>query len=106
MDPSNQREALREIELDIEEGADIIMVKPALFYLDILTLAKERFNIPMAAYSVSGEYTMLKLLASKGFIEYKRGVIEMLTSIKRAGADMIITYFAKDLARWFKEQTL
>ncbi|MCX8022657.1 MAG: porphobilinogen synthase [Syntrophorhabdaceae bacterium] len=106
MDPKNQREALREIELDIEEGADIIMVKPALFYLDVLALAKERFNIPLAAYSVSGEYTMLKLAASKGFIEYRRGVLEMMTSIKRAGADMIITYFAKDVAKWLKEHTL
>ncbi len=103
MDPPNQREAIREMELDIEEGADIIMVKPALFYLDILALARERLNRPLAAYSVSGEYTMVKLTAAKGYLDYKRVVTEMNTSIKRAGADIIITYFAKELARWMKE---
>jgi porphobilinogen synthase len=103
MDPPNQREALREIELDIEEGADIIMVKPALFYLDVLALAKERFNRPMAAYSVSGEYTMVKLAAAQGYVDYQRVVTEMNIGIRRAGADIIITYFAKDLARWMKE---
>jgi porphobilinogen synthase len=103
MDPPNQREALREMELDIEEGADIIMVKPALFYLDVLALAKERLNRPLAAYSVSGEYSMVKFAAATGCLEYKRAVIELNTSIKRAGADIIITYFAKDLARWMKE---
>lgn len=103
MDPPNQREALREIELDIAEGADIIMVKPALFYLDVLALARERFNRPLAAYSVSGEYTMVKFAASKGYIDYQRIVTELNISIRRAGADIIITYFAKDLARWTKE---
>jgi porphobilinogen synthase len=103
MDPPNQREALREIELDIEEGADIIMVKPALFYLDVLALARERFNRPMAAYSVSGEYTMIKLAAAQGYLDYQRVVTEMNIGIRRAGADIIITYFAKDLAQWMKE---
>jgi porphobilinogen synthase len=103
MDPPNQREALREMELDVEEGADIIMVKPAIFYLDILALAKERLNRPLAAYSVSGEYTMVKCAAAQGYIDYQRVVTEMAMSIKRAGADILITYFAKDLARWMKE---
>jgi porphobilinogen synthase len=103
MDPPNQREALREIGMDIEEGADIIMVKPALFYLDVLSMAKQAFNIPLAAYSVSGEYTMIKLAASKGYLDYKKAVLESSVSIKRAGADILITYFAKDLGKWFKE---
>ena len=106
MDPPNTREAMREIELDIEEGADIIMVKPALFYLDILKAARERFDIPLAAYSVSGEYAMIKLAVEKGWLDHKRAVIESTTSIRRAGADIIITYFAKDLCRWAKEHTL
>ncbi|MBP1731699.1 MAG: Porphobilinogen synthase [Deltaproteobacteria bacterium] len=103
MDPPNQREALREMELDVAEGADIIMVKPALFYLDILALAKQELNRPLAAYSVSGEYTMIKIAAAKEYLDYKRIVIEATTSIRRAGADIIITYFAKDLARWQSE---
>jgi len=102
MDPPNQREALREIMLDIEEGADVIMVKPALFYLDVLSAARQEFNIPLAAYSVSGEYTMIKLASAKGYLDYQRTIIETNTSIRRAGADMIITYFAKDLAGWYK----
>lgn len=102
MDPPNQREALREIRLDIEEGADVIMVKPALFYLDVLSMARQEFNIPLAAYSVSGEYTMIKLAAAKGYIDYQRAVVEANTAIRRAGADMIITYFAKELAGWYK----
>ncbi|HOV89194.1 MAG TPA: porphobilinogen synthase [Syntrophorhabdaceae bacterium] len=106
MDCPNQREALREISLDIEEGADIIMVKPALFFLDIIALAKQTFNIPIAAYSVSGEYAMIKQTSAKGYIDYKRAVVELTTGIRRAGADMIITYFAKDLARWLKENSL
>jgi porphobilinogen synthase len=106
MDPPNQREALREIWLDIDEGADIIMVKPALFYLDILSKARQECDLPLAAYSVSGEYAMLKLAASKGYLDYKRTVLEATTSIKRAGADMIVTYFAKDIARWHKENSL
>ncbi len=100
MDPANQREALREIELDIAEGADIIMVKPALFYLDILALAKRDFNRPLAAYCVSGEYSMIKNAADAGLLEYRRTVIELTTAIRRAGADIIMTYFAKDLAAW------
>jgi len=106
MDPPNQHEALREIALDLEEGADIIMVKPALFYLDVLAAAKKEFNIPLAAYSVSGEYTMIKHAALQGYLDYKRAVLESTTSIRRAGADIIITYFAKDLARWLKESPL
>jgi porphobilinogen synthase len=103
MDPANQNEALREMELDVEEGADIIMVKPALFYLDIVTLAKQKINRPIAAYSVSGEYTMVKLAGGKGYLDYQRVVTEMAMSIRRAGADIIITYFAKELAQWMKE---
>jgi len=106
MDPPNQREALREIKLDIEEGADIIMVKPALFYLDILSSAKRAFNIPFAAYSVSGEYAMIKHASAKGLLDYRKAVIELNTSIRRAGADIIITYFAKDLSRWVKENSV
>jgi porphobilinogen synthase len=106
MDPPNAREAMREIELDIEEGTDIIMVKPALFYLDILKAARERFDTPLAAYSVSGEYAMIKLAAERGWLDHKRAAIESTTSIRRAGADIIITYFAKDLCRWAKEHTL
>lgn len=106
MDPPNGREAMREIALDIEEGADIIMVKPALFYLDVLSQARERFNIPLAAYSVSGEYSMIKLAAAKGSLDLKRVVIESTTSIRRAGADIIITYFAKEIGTWAKEHTL
>ncbi len=102
MDPPNKQEALREIMLDIEEGADIIMVKPAMFYLDVLAAAKREFNIPLAAYSVSGEYTMIKNAASKGYLDYTRAVLELMTGIRRAGADIIITYFAKDLAEWLR----
>jgi porphobilinogen synthase len=103
MDPANQQEALREMELDVEEGADIIMVKPALFYLDVVALAKQRINRPIAAYSVSGEYTMVAMAAREGYLDYQRVVTEMNLSIRRAGADIIITYFAKDLAKWMKE---
>lgn len=106
MDPPNEREAMREIALDIEEGADIVMVKPALFYLDVLAKAKEKFNIPMAAYSVSGEYSMMKFAASKGLLDLKRAVIESTTSIRRAGADMVITYFAKEIGKWAKDHSL
>ncbi len=102
MDISNFKEALKEIELDIKEGADIVMVKPALCYLDIIKKASEIFNIPISAYNVSGEYTMIKLMARYGYIDYKKAVIEILTSIKRAGADIIITYFAKEVARWIR----
>lgn len=100
MDPANSNEALREIALDIEEGADIIMVKPALAYLDIIYQAKSKFGYPIAAYNVSGEFSMIKAAAANGWIDEKRVVMEMLTSIKRAGADMILTYFAKDVAKW------
>lgn len=106
MDPPNRREAMKEIELDIAEGADIVMVKPALFYLDVLAAARERFDLPLAAYSVSGEYTMIKMTAGRGYLDYRRAVMELMTSIRRAGADMIITYFAKDLGRWARENTL
>jgi len=98
MHPGNRREAMREIQLDIEEGADIVMVKPALAYLDILREARDRFWHPMAAYNVSGEYAMVKAAAARGWVEEDRIVREMLTSIKRAGADLIITYFAKQAA--------
>lgn len=99
MDPANAREALREIELDIAEGADIVMVKPALPYLDIITRARERFDVPLAAYNVSGEYAMVKAAAEKGLIDGDRVMRETLLSIKRAGADMIISYFAKEFAQ-------
>lgn len=104
MDPPNAQEALREIELDIQEGADIVMVKPALAYLDIICRTKERFNIPIAAYNVSGEYAMIKAAASKGWIDEKRIAMEILTSIKRAGADLILTYFAKQAVQWIEEE--
>jgi porphobilinogen synthase len=99
MDPPNVREALREISLDIEEGADIIMVKPALSYLDVIRAAKAEFNYPLAAYNVSGEYSMVKAAAKLGWVDETGVMMEILTSIKRAGADIIITYFAKDAAR-------
>jgi porphobilinogen synthase len=100
MDPSNWREALREVEQDIAEGADIVMVKPALPYLDVIRKVRDTFNHPLAAYSVSGEYAMVKAAAQQGWLDEKRIVLEMLTAIKRAGADIIITYYAKEAARW------
>jgi porphobilinogen synthase len=100
MDYGNSNEALREIALDIEEGADIVMIKPALSYLDIIRRVKDNFNIPIAAYNVSGEYSMVKAAAKMGWIDEKSVVLEILTSIKRAGADIVITYFAKDVAKW------
>jgi porphobilinogen synthase len=103
MNPANGDEAMREIALDIEEGADIIMVKPALSYLDIIRRAKDEFNIPIAAYNVSGEFAMVKAAAQNGWIDEKRIVREILTSIKRAGADMILTYHAKDMSDWIHE---
>ncbi|SHJ67066.1 porphobilinogen synthase [Desulfofundulus thermosubterraneus] len=103
MDPPNAREALREIALDIEEGADIIMVKPALAYLDIVRQARDAFNYPVAVYNVSGEYAMVKAAALRGWIDERRVVLETLTGMKRAGADIIITYHAKDVARWLRE---
>ena len=103
MDPPNGREALREIEAEIEEGADIVMVKPALTYLDVLARARERFDLPFAAYNVSGEYAMLKAAVQNGWLEERRATLELLTGIKRAGADIIITYHAKEAARWLSE---
>lgn len=103
MDPGNSNEALREAELDIKEGADIIMVKPALSYLDIIRRFKDNYNMPIAAYNVSGEYAMIKAAVKEGLVDEKAIVFEMLTSIKRAGADIVITYFAKDIAKWIKE---
>jgi porphobilinogen synthase len=102
MDPGNAREALREIDLDIQEGADIIMVKPALFYLDIIYQAYQRTQLPIAAYNVSAEYSMIKAAAEKGWIDGQRVMLEMLLSMKRAGASLIITYFAKEAARLLK----
>jgi porphobilinogen synthase len=99
MDPSNVEEALREVETDIEEGADIIMIKPALHYLDVISRVKMQFGQPTAAYHVSGEYAMLKLAVARGWIEERRAMLETLTAIKRAGADIIITYYARDAAR-------
>ena len=103
MDPANVEEALREIELDIEEGADIVMVKPALAYLDVIYRAKQKFGYPLAAYNVSGEYSMIKAAAMKGMIEERSIIMEILQSIKRAGADLIITYFAKEAAGMLRE---
>jgi porphobilinogen synthase len=99
MDPANGREAMREIELDIEEGADMIMVKPAMPYLDLIARARERFDVPLAAYQVSGEYSMIVAAARNGWIEHDRAMMESLTSIARAGAGTILTYFAKPAAR-------
>ncbi len=104
MDPPNAREALREIEQDINEGADMVMVKPALAYLDIIRSTRNTFNFPLAAYNVSGEYSMVKAAAQNGWLDEKRTVMEIMTSIKRAGADFIITYHAKDVARWLKSE--
>jgi porphobilinogen synthase len=100
MDPANAREALQEIELDVDEGADIIMVKPALSYLDIISKAKEITNLPIAAYNVSGEFSMVKAAAKLDWIDEAKVALEILTSIKRAGADLILTYYAKDAAKW------
>ncbi len=102
MDPSNAREALREIELDVQEGADIVMVKPALSYLDIIAKARGKIDHPIAAYNVSGEFAMVKAAARNGWIDEQRVTLEILTSIKRAGADIIITYHAKEVAKWLK----
>ena len=104
MDPANAREAMREVWLDVQEGADIIMVKPALPYLDIIRAVREEFNIPVGAYNVSGEYAMIKAAAQRGWLEEERVMMEVLTAIKRAGADLILTYFAKDAARLLAKQ--
>ena len=103
MDPANGNEALREIALDIDEGADIVMVKPALPYLDIIRRAADEFNIPLAAYNVSGEYAMVKAAAAQGWLNEQRTVLEMTTGMLRAGASIIITYWAMDLAQWLRE---
>ena len=100
MDPANVREALRECELDVAEGADVLMVKPALPYLDVIRAAREHFELPLAAYNVSGEYAMLKAAASRGWVDERRAALESLTAIKRAGADLVISYWSKELARW------
>ncbi len=102
MDPANVREAMREIELDLAEGADIVMVKPALAYLDVIARAKSEFDAPIAAYNVSGEYAMIMAAAEKGWVDQERAMMEVLLSIRRAGADMILTYFAKDAAQTLK----
>ena len=102
MDPANAREALREVALDIEEGADIVMVKPALPYLDVIRMVRDNFAVPVAAYNVSGEYAMVKAAARNGWIDEPRVVTEILTGIQRAGASIILTYHAKDLSRWLK----
>jgi len=103
MDYANKKEALREIEADIEEGADIVMVKPALAYLDVISEVSNKFDVPIAAYNVSGEYAMVKAAAQKGWIEEKPAVLELMTAIKRAGAKIIITYFAKEIAEWLSK---
>ncbi len=102
MDPPNAREALKEVALDIEEGADIVMVKPALAYLDIIRQVRDQFTVPIATYNVSGEYAMIKAAVRNGWLDEKRVVMEVLVGMKRAGADLIITYHAKDVARWLQ----
>jgi porphobilinogen synthase len=103
MDPANAREALREARLDVAEGSDMLMVKPALAYLDVVRRVREEFDLPLAAYNVSGEYSMLKAAGRNGWLDERKAALEMLTGIKRAGADMILTYWAKDAARWLSE---
>jgi porphobilinogen synthase len=102
MDPGNAREAMREARLDVEEGADMLIVKPALPYLDIVRQVRDAFDLPLGAYNVSGEYAMIKAAAAAGMIDEKRAVNELLTSIRRAGADFVLTYHAKDFARWLQ----
>jgi porphobilinogen synthase len=100
MDPANVREALRECEQDVAEGADVLMVKPALPYLDVIRATRERFDLPLAAYNVSGEYAMVKAAAAKGFLDERQAALESLTAIKRAGADLVVSYWTKELASW------
>jgi porphobilinogen synthase len=102
MDPANAREALKEVVLDLDEGADIVMVKPALPYLDVIRRVRDAVDVPVGAYNVSGEYAMVKAAAEKGWLDEKRVVLEILTGIQRAGADIILTYHGKDAARWLK----
>ena len=99
MDPANAREALAEVDTDIAEGADVVMVKPALAYLDVIRRVRDHVHVPVAAYNVSGEYSMIKAAAANGWLDEPRAIIEVLTSIRRAGADIILTYFAKEAAR-------
>src|SRR5260370_20925055 len=103
MDPSNVREALREVELDIAEGADIVMVKPAMAYMDVIRQVSDRYDLPVAAYNVSGEFAMIKAAAQNGWIDERRVALEVLTGIRRAGAHMILTYFAPHVAGWLRE---
>jgi porphobilinogen synthase len=100
MDPANVREALRECKIDLAEGADAIMIKPALPYLDVIRAAREAFQVPLAAYNVSGEYAMVKAAARAGWLDERAAALESLTAIKRAGADLIVSYWTKDLAAW------
>jgi len=102
MDPANAREALKEVALDIEEGADMVMVKPALPYLDVVRRVRDAFDVPVGAYNVSGEYAMVKAAAAKGWVDEKRVVLEILTGIQRAGAEIVLTYHAKDVAKWMR----
>jgi len=102
MDPANSREALKEVKMDLEEGADMVMVKPALAYLDVIRRVRDQFDVPVAAYNVSGEYSMVKAAAQNGWLDEKRVVLEILTGIQRAGANILLTYHAKDVARWLK----
>jgi porphobilinogen synthase len=100
MDPPNVREAVRECELDVAEGADVLMVKPALPYLDVIRAVHERFDLPVAAYNVSGEYAMVKAAAASGWLDERQAAIESLTAIRRAGADLVVSYWTKELASW------
>ena len=102
MDPANAREALKEVRLDLEEGADMVIVKPALSYLDVIARVREEFDVPVAAYNVSGEFAMVKAAARNGWLDEQRVALEILTSIQRAGASIILTYHAKDAARWLR----
>jgi porphobilinogen synthase len=104
MDPANRLEAIREAESDVIEGADFLIVKPGMPYLDIVRDVKNNFNLPVVIYNVSGEYSMVKAAAQNGWVDEKNTVMEMLIGMKRAGGDLIITYFAKDVAKWLKEQ--
>ncbi|GAC1443056.1 MAG: hypothetical protein NVSMB52_00960 [Chloroflexota bacterium] len=103
MDPANAREAQREVLLDVEEGADVIMIKPALPYLDVIRQVRSSFDIPVAAYNVSGEYAMVKAAAQRGWLDERSAVLEILTGIARAGADLIVTYHARDAALWLQQ---
>jgi porphobilinogen synthase len=106
MDPANAREAIREVQLDVEEGADIIMIKPALAYLDIIRTIRDLIDLPVAAYNVSGEFSMIKAAGQLAWIDEQKIVLEILTSIKRAGADLILSYFCKDLAKWLNDERI